>query len=300
MSERLVSVTPQLVRRLLRSQLPPELAYLAEAPLELLGQGWDSVLYKLGDAHVVRVPQRREGAELAGHEIAWVEAASAPLRAHGIEAPIPIFTGTPGMVLPWPWTIVQWIPGKDVSQLPITERGGLVAPLARALMAIHRPAPREAPRNPYRGVPLRARARAVSDRWPSVVDWLGEERTAFLRAAWERSLRAPVWPGPPMWVHGDVHPGNLLQVEGRLVGIIDFGDVAAGDPAVDLAAAWLTFDRGQREEFWSIIDAEGAYDPAIRERSAGWAVMVYTALIADPITRRNFSKLIEGIRDQLT
>lgn len=129
--------------------------------------------------------------------------------------------------------------------------------------------------------------------------WLGAAKADLLLAEWERGLRAPVWPGPPVWFHGDLHTLNLLQLDGRLVGIIDFGDVAAGDPAVDLATAWLTFDVAQREEFWSIVLAEGAYDDAIRERAAGWAVVLYSAFIADPITSRNYRPMLEDIRDQL-
>lgn len=145
MSARQISVDPQLVRRLLRSQLPLELAHLTEAPLELLGRGWDNVLYKLGDDHVVRVPQRRIAADLAGHEIAWVEAASAPIRALGIATPIPVFAAEPGRILPWPWTIVPWIPGADVGHLPIGERGGIVAPLACGVPLARRRKGRSAP-----------------------------------------------------------------------------------------------------------------------------------------------------------
>lgn len=299
MSEHQITVDAQLVRRLLRSQLPPELAHLAEAPLQLLGHGWDNVLFRLGEEHVVRVPQRRIAADLAAHEIAWVEAASAPIREQGIAAPIPVFVGEPGRLVPWPWTVVPWIPGSDVCRLPVAERGGIVAPLAHALVAMHRPAPREAPRNPYRGVPLTERARAVDDRWPAVYQWLGQAKTDFIRSEWENGLRATPWPGPPYWFHGDVHPLNLLQVHGRLVGIIDFGDVAAGDPAVDLSTAWLTFNAQQREEFWSIVLAEGTYDDDVRQRAAAWAVVIFSAFVADPINRRNFGCMLEDIREQL-
>jgi hypothetical protein len=43
----------------------------------------------------------------------------------------------------------------------------------------------------------------------------------------------PRWHGPPVWVHGDLHPGNLLAREGALHAVIDFGCVAVGEPAVD-------------------------------------------------------------------
>ena len=43
---------------------------------------------------------------------------------------------------------------------------------------------------------------------------------------------------PGLWVHGDLHPGNLLVRNGTLAGVLDFGSLGVGDPAVDLMAAW--------------------------------------------------------------
>ena len=42
-----------------------------------------------------------------------------------------------------------------------------------------------------------------------------------------------------VWIHGDLHPGNLLVRDGRLSGVLDFGDVTAGDPATDLSVGWM-------------------------------------------------------------
>lgn len=299
MTDRPILPDPALVRGLLRAQLSPELAHLVEAPLELLGQGWDNVMYKLGDAHVVRLPLRRIAAALAEHEIAWVATASEPLRALGVAVPIPVFCGVPGTVFPWPWTVVPWIAGSDVSRLPVEERSGLVQPLAAALVALHRRAPQDAPRNPYRGVALAERSTAVADRWPGVTRWVGAPRVRILQDLWLRGLRAPGWPGPAFWVHGDIHPRNLLQRDGRLAGIIDFGDVAAGDPAVDLAGAWLTFDAAGRRAFWDAARSLGAYDEAAWDRAGAWAVVIFTGLVADPVTRHNFGPMLEDIRETI-
>lgn len=294
-----IAVDITLVRRLLRSQLPDRLVRLAEAPLELLGQGWDNVLFRLGEDHVVRLPVRRVAAELAENEIAWVETASVPLRRLGLAVPLPVFVGAPGPLLPWRWTIVPYIPGEDLTRLPVPGRDGVVEPLARALVALHRPAPPGAPRNPYRGVALHTRAMAVRDRWPAVSAWLGTEATGVLRERWGDALQAADWLEAPRWIHGDVHPLNILQRDGRLAGLIDFGDLCAGDPAVDLAVAWLAFSDEQRRRFWAVVGTEGAYDDAIEARAAGWAVVVYTALVADPVSRRSVGTLLEDIRDHL-
>ena len=46
-------------------------------------------------------------------------------------------------------------------------------------------------------------------------------------------------------MHGDLHPANLLVDDGgALAGVIDFGDITAGDPATDLAVAWMLLPPG--------------------------------------------------------
>jgi aminoglycoside phosphotransferase (APT) family kinase protein len=64
---------------------------------------------------------------------------------------------------------------------------------------------------------------------------------AILRS-WRESLQAPAWDGPQVWVHGDLLPGNLLVLNGRLSAVIDFGGLNVGDPACDLQPAWYLFD----------------------------------------------------------
>jgi aminoglycoside phosphotransferase (APT) family kinase protein len=42
-------------------------------------------------------------------------------------------------------------------------------------------------------------------------------------AAWEEALQIPDWSGLVAWSHGDLSPGNVLLVDGRLGAVIDFG-----------------------------------------------------------------------------
>ncbi|MFV0286270.1 MAG: phosphotransferase, partial [Demequina sp.] len=43
--------------------------------------------------------------------------------------------------------------------------------------------------------------------------------------------------GPTTWCHLDIHGRNVLSRKGRLAGIVDWGDAAAGSPATDLGQA---------------------------------------------------------------
>lgn len=69
-------------------------------------------------------------------------------------------------------------------------------------------------------------------------------------------------------MHGDLHPANLLITGGKLTGVIDFGLLAVGDPAVDLMAAWTFLSGPARHAFRTALPA----DEATWERGRGWAL----------------------------
>src|SRR5580692_580346 len=68
-------------------------------------------------------------------------------------------------------------------------------------------------------------------------------------ALWESALKVPEWVGKPLWIHGDLSPGNLLIQNGRLSAVIDFGNLGIGDPACDLILVWNLFPASMRESF---------------------------------------------------
>ncbi len=73
-----------------------------------------------------------------------------------------------------------------------------------------------------------------------------------------------------MWVHGDLHPANVVVADGTLAGIVDFGDMFAGDPAWDLAAAWVLLPEGTAARFF---DAYARADEAAIRRARGLAAV---------------------------
>ncbi len=99
-------------------------------------------------------------------------------------------------------------------------------------------------------------------------------------AAWEDALRAPDWDGPPVWLHADLMPGNLLMDRGRLTSVIDFGCMGVGDPACDLFPAWNLLPAGAREVFREALGV----DDATWNRGRGRTLS--QALIALPYYRR--------------
>ncbi|GIG29950.1 aminoglycoside phosphotransferase family protein [Cellulomonas marina] len=273
-----VVVDAPLVRRLLEQQHPD----LAGLPLRPLGTGWDNALWRLGDDLVVRLPVRAASAPLVVHEQRWLPRLATRLP---VPAPVPVRVGAPGAGFPWPWSVVPWLPGTAAAATPRAGRASWAEALADALAALHVPAPADAPPNPYRGVPLADRDESVRAR----LDALPARRRRVLVAAWDDGLAADPWTGPPVWLHGDLHPANLLVDGGRLAGLLDFGDVTAGDPASDLATAWLTFDAPGRVAFRARTDAVGATAgvppadaAATWRRARAWAAALAPVLAAHP------------------
>jgi aminoglycoside phosphotransferase (APT) family kinase protein len=273
-----------LVRALLADQHPD-----LPGELRLASNGWDNALYRLGDDLAVRIPRRDAAAHLIAHEQRWLPELAGNLP---VAVPIPVRVGVPSDRFRWPWSVVRWVEGIDAADVAASDRTHLAVPLARFVAALHVPAPRtpdgrlhpDVPLNPVRGVPLVSRDRAVRERlWELRRLW---DVTA-LGELWEESLAAPHWQGPPIWLHGDLHPGNLLlgAAPGSrepLAAVIDFGDLTAADPATDLATGWLTFLPEARAVFRAVVeDAShadaGAKDAATWLRARGWALNMGTA-----------------------
>jgi len=267
-----VEITAGLVRRLLSAQAP---AFAGES-LELVANGWDNAVYRLGGTRAVRLPRREAAAHLVVHEQHWLPGYA---RRSPVPVPAPVFAGRPGAGFPWPWSVVPWFDGVPATRVSPAERGQAAEELAAFLTALHVPAPAGAPVNPVRGVPLATRSAAVLER---LADTARYPEAARLRTLWERALAAPPFAGPPQWFHGDLHPANVLfrnagDGPAGLAAVIDFGDLGAGDPAVDLAVAWLMFDDGGRQRFMAACGAGAAE----WERAKGWALVLATAMLSN-------------------
>ncbi|NKX49121.1 aminoglycoside phosphotransferase family protein [Arthrobacter deserti] len=264
-------ISAALVRRLLAEQFPE----LASLPLHEAASGWDNAIYRLGDALAVRLPRHAAAAPLGLHEQIWLPRLAAGL---GLPAPVPLRCGRPSSYFPWPWSVLRWFEGTTAADLPAARRRAWAGQLADFVDGLQQPAPPDAPVNPVRGVPLRARDAAVRRRLAG----LAAELPAAAEAArlWQRLCAAPGWDGPALWLHGDLHPANLVTAGGRLAAVIDFGDLTAGDPATDLAAAWLVFDSAGRRDFRDVLGSRRRIGAATWQRARGWALNIATALLA--------------------
>jgi aminoglycoside phosphotransferase (APT) family kinase protein len=254
-----VSVSADLVRALISDQHPQ----YAQLPVVLSGEGWDNFTFRLGKTLAVRLPRRKASVDLLLNEQRWL-----PALAPRLPMPVtsPVATGAPGRGFPWPWSVVPWIEGAPADiDLPDARQGER---LAAFLGALHEPAPEEAPGNPVRGIRLAAREERVS----AVIQRLKDTSdivTPGVERAWAEALKADPFIDR-VWLHGDLHARNVLSHQGRLTGVIDWGDMCGGDAATDLLSVW------------SLLDDRLARAAAIRDyspsasllaRAMGWAVL---------------------------
>ena len=284
-----VDLDAVLVRSLLEDQHPD----LAQLELRELANGWDNVMFRLGDELIVRLPRRLAAAALIEHESRCLPTLAPTLP---VAIPAPVRVGAPSATYPWTWTIVPWFEGTVVGPEPRSNPGRLASELGQFLGALHQPSPPGAPVNPYRGTPLAERAGPVEERIAQLADHIDEPR---VREVWNEALGAPVWAGPPMWIHGDLHPLNILERDGGLAAVIDFGDIAGGDPATDLLVAWSLFDQEHRAVLRAAADtAARPIDDAMWTRGRGWAVVHSLAILANsadaPVLQAIGTKTLEA------
>ncbi len=267
-----VTITSELVGALLTDQQPD----LAQLPLTLLTSGWDNAIYRLGDHYVVRLPRRELAADLIRTEQRWLPALAARVP---LPVPEPLRIGRPGHGYPWWWTVAPYFAGRSAAMTPPDDPHEAAVTLGGFLGALHSTAPPDAPANTYRGVPLIARTDDFAQRLHQLREIVDVD---LAHAAWQAGLSAPPYGGDPVWLHGDFHPANIVVDGGRVSAVIDFGDLTSGDPATDLAIAWMLLPTECRAEFRSAYDAtsERGSDDDTWVRARAWALGLALAFVS--------------------
>ncbi|NUP00316.1 MAG: aminoglycoside phosphotransferase family protein [Nonomuraea sp.] len=256
-------ITAELVRDLLRDQHPD----LADRPVRLGARGWDNQLWRLGDDLAVRMPWATQSAdELLLKEHAWLPALAPRLP---LPIPVPQRLGEPSDLFPRAWIVTTWVPGEPADRAPVTRGAEAADALAAFLTALHRPAPEQAPAGRDRGGPLTAYSEGFVQGLASAAEMGLIPDPDAVQAVWDDAVAAPDWTGPALWLHGDLHPANVLTEDGTICGVIDFGDLFAGDPACDLAAAWNLLPDGAADRFFDAY--RPTPDVATLRRARGWA-----------------------------
>ncbi|MGW7197967.1 aminoglycoside phosphotransferase family protein [Streptomyces chryseus] len=246
-------VDDDLVLRLIAEQFPPWAGLTVE---RYPSGGTVNAMFRLGDAMVVRLPLVKGGVEDVSTERRWLPRLAARLPT---AVPEVLGHGKPAENCPWPWSVYRWLAGENPEAGALREPLLLAEDLARFVTAMRSITLPGAP-PAHRGGPLAsldASTRAAIETLRGIPEE-GVDCDAVL-AVWEDALRTPGRGGPPVWLHADLMPGNLLvDRAGRLTSVIDFGCVGRGDPACDLFPAWNLLPAGAREVFREALGVDDA------------------------------------------
>lgn len=259
--DRLV-IDVSLVRRLV-DHLFPQWKGLPIFPVA--ESSWDNRTFHLGENMLVRMPSAAEYALQVEKEQKWLPKLAPSLP---ISIPIPLAMGEPGKGYPWKWSIYRWLEGESAASAPIADLSDFAVSLAQFLRALQSidanggPAP--GLHSFYRGGSLSV---YDAETRKAIAALTGQIDVDAATEVWETAL-ATSWSKTPVWVHGDISEGNLLVKEGRLSGVIDFGQLAVGDPACDLAITWTLFEGKSRQAFRDHL----SLDEATWARGRGWTL----------------------------
>ncbi|MEJ2667166.1 MAG: aminoglycoside phosphotransferase family protein [Deinococcales bacterium] len=255
-----------LVRRLVATQF----SHWAGLPLvRVKSAGTDNALFRLGSDMLVRLPRVHWAVDDVHKEQRWLPRL-APLLP--VEIPTPVAMGGPGEGFPWHWSIYRWIEGEPAGGGTLADAGTLATEVASFVLALQRLDTSGAPRA-GRGWDL---TEQDADAREAIAALEGQLDTDAVSAAWERGLAVPPWKGPPVWIHGDLKPDNLLCRDGHLRAVIDFGGLGVGDPAADMLIAWTLLPPAARDRYRAALDV----DAATWRRGRAWALSI--ALIQLP------------------
>lgn len=265
------------------SLIGAQFAELRDATVEPFAAGWDNAVFRVDGRWAFRFPQRAAA-------VPGVEREIATLRRLAPHVPLPIpeprWIGVPDVTYPWAWFGAPFLPGRELAvEVADADRQRIGGQLGAFLQALH--APRLAARvgtalpvDPNRRADMPFRVRLTRERLDDLVAkglWEGDAAVDALLAD------AEDLPPPPRTavLHGDLHARHVL-VEGTgasaaASAVIDWGDVCAGDPSIDLSIAFGSLVGAARGAF---VTAYGPIDGVTELRARTIAVFLSAALLA--------------------
>jgi aminoglycoside phosphotransferase (APT) family kinase protein len=277
-----LSIDIGLVRRLI-ARTAPQLADLPVRPLPATGSS--NALFRLGDELLVRLPRQPGGSATIRKEVRWLSVVAPYL---DVDVPETVAVGEPGFGYPEHWAVTRWLPG-SVPEVrwdgpaagPSTLLAAGLADFVRQLRALPPPEVTDGDLHWYRGGTLAdldadfRDALAAGRQLPGLALDLDRALRVWSQAlAAEQRAEAQVG-----WYHGDLLAENLLVDEqGRLSAVLDFGGLGFGRTAVDQIVAWEVLDEPGRRAFRHGLAA--ADDDDTWAVGAGWALLI--ALITFP------------------
>ena len=268
-----IALTEKDVRLLLQHQFPQfadlTLSYIQES-------GTENALYRLGDEYIVRLPRFvsdidafEKNEKTLAKELQYL-----PYLAKHLSFAIsrPLFKGAPSKDYPFSWTISKWNEGHNPPFEQADEYAEFAKDIAQFVNELHAVPVEDGPYS-RRGVTLSLLDKQTQEALSELNEDIDVPKARLL---WEALRDIPYWEHAPVWIHGDLLPGNILINNNRLSAIIDFSDLGLGDPACDLVPAWCLFSANSRQIFKKhLVNV----DKHTWLRGKGWALSIALILL---------------------
>lgn len=216
-----------LVKKLIKNQFPHWSHLFVES---INSTGTDNAIYRLGDSMAIRLPRIHNAAANIHKEYTWLPQLSPHI---SLSIPKPLAKGKPDEGYPYPWLIYQWINGENALRKSINLEQAAIS-LGNFVLDLQKINSYHAPRS-NRGTVLTMLDKKTCAAITSLRNIVNAAKAID---CWKKIISNPVWTGTPVWVHSDLHPGNILALQKNVIAVIDFGMAGIGDPACDFMVAW--------------------------------------------------------------
>ncbi|MEU7973082.1 aminoglycoside phosphotransferase family protein [Micromonospora sp. NPDC049089] len=256
-----LALTDDVVRELISDQFPR----WETAPVRrVASNGTVNAIFRIGDDAAARFLLRPRDVAVAAELLQREAEASRRFAEHSpFPAPRPIAIGNPGKDYPLPWSVQSWVPG-SIAPVDIDGSVELARDLAYLISALR------ATDTQGRRFQGDNRGGDLPDHDEWVEECFGKSEGLLdvptLRRLWSHFRELPRTSADVM-SHGDLQPLNVLVADGRLVGVLDTGDFAPADPALDAMCGWYFFDDASRAVFRDKLGC----DELEWERSKAWS-----------------------------
>jgi aminoglycoside phosphotransferase (APT) family kinase protein len=256
-----VDISDELAAKLVRDQFPD----LSDLDIGRRYVFEDHIAIRLGDHLCLNFPTVPGLGEAMESSAEWLRLV---VDDWSFPASISVRLGKPQPEYPFIWQVSNWIAGSNAAILPLSREAA--APLGQALRQVHSPAPSWAPTSPEGGTPLPRFRKSWHDLISQLHDTVGPLGSRIdptsLMPRWEQAVDSVI-DIQPCWIHGNLDPRYVVSDQGGFAGIGSWWTFGSGDPASDIAAAFLLIPRQAESLF---LEAYGRVSRATRERIAGY------------------------------
>jgi len=262
------------IKKILSQQFP-QYAHLDIR--KVIKSGHDNRTFHLGNDFSLRFPSALEYSTQVQKEHSYCKRLQ---KSISIQITNPIELGKPSELYPYHFSINQWIDGESINSINIIDKNQLAKDCAKFLVELKRCDTQDSIQpglhNFFRGGDLSV----YHEETINAIQQCRDFNHTQLFDIWNKGTISK-HTEDKVWIHGDFERDNILIRNGKLYAVIDFGNMAVGDPACDYVIAWTYFDKSSRAIFLENLHL----DQATINRAKAWALWKALITLNDPNRR---------------